>query len=82
MISKKDVKIMPFTFIISPILLVSLTIIMIDAYNDIIEEKEFIANLSCPELKAYADKQMIDSKLYFGNTNYLIYAEERLNTIC
>ena len=82
MISKKDVKIMPFTFIIAPILLISLTIIVEDAYNDIIEEKAFIASLSCPELKVYTDKQTIDSKLYFGNENYLIYAEERLNTLC
>jgi len=82
MISKKDIKIMPFTFIIAPILLVSLTLIVFDAYTDIIQEKEFIASLSCQELKVYTDKQTIDSKLYFGNENYLIYAEERLNTLC
>lgn len=82
MISKKDIKIMPFTFIIAPILLISLTIIVVSAYNDIIEEKAFIAGLTCPELLDYTDKQVIESKLYFGNENYLIYAEERLNTQC
>ena len=82
MISKKDIKIMPFTFIIAPILLISLTVIVVDAYNGIIEEKTFIASLTCPELKIYTDNQTIESKLYFGNENYLIYAEERLNTLC
>ena len=82
MISKKDIKIMPFTFIIAPILLISLTFIVIDAYNGILEEKTFIASLTCPELMIYTDKQTIESKLYFGNENYLIYAEERLNTLC
>jgi len=82
MISKKDIKIMPFTFIIAPILLISLTFIVIDAYNGILEEKAFIASLTCPELMIYTDKQTIESKLYFGNENYLIYAEERLNTLC
>lgn len=73
---------MPFTFIIAPILLISLTFVVVTAYNDMIEEKTFIANLSCPELWDYIDKQTIESKLYFGSENYLIYAEERLNTLC
>jgi len=73
---------MPFTFIITPILLISLTFVVVTAYNDMIEEKIFIAGLSCPELKDYTEKQELESKLYFGSENYLIYAEERLNNLC
>jgi len=82
MISKKDIKLMPFTFIIAPVLLLSLTFVVFTAYNDMIEEKAFIASLSCPELQDYTEKQTIESKLYFGSENYLIYAEERLHTLC
>jgi len=82
MISKKDFKLMPFTFIVAPILLISLTFVVVTAYYDVIAEKEFIASLSCPELMIYTDKQIIESKLYFGNENYLIYAEERLDKLC
>lgn len=82
MISRKDIKLMPFTFIVAPILLITMTFVLAVAYNDVIAEKEFIASLSCPELMIYADKQTIESKLYFGNENYLIYAEERLHTLC
>ena len=46
MISKKDIKAMPFTFIIAPILLVSLTIVVFVTYNDMMEEKELIVSLS------------------------------------
>ena len=82
MISKKDFKLMPFTFIVAPILLISLTFVVVTAYYDVIAEKEFIDSLSCPELMIYTDKQIIESKLYFGNENYLIYAEERLDKLC
>ena len=82
MISINDIKQMPITFIVSPILLVSLTFALITTYDDIIEEKTFIVSLSCPELRDYAENQIIESKLYFGNENYLIYAEERLQTLC
>jgi len=82
MISKDDLKLMPFTFIIAPILLISLTIVVVTAYTDMIEEKSFITSLSCLELQNYTEKQIIESKLYFGSENYLIYAEERLHTLC
>ncbi len=76
MIGKKDIKLMPFTFIIAPILLVSLTFVVVITYNDMIEEKEFIVGLSCPELKEYTLSQIIESKLYYGHEVYLSYAEE------
>ena len=82
MISKKDIRQMPFTFIIAPILLVSLTFVVTITYGEMIEEKEFIVNLSCPELKDYTQSQIIESKLYFGHDVYLSYAEERYYGSC
>ena len=82
MISKKDIKLMPFTFIIAPILLVSLTFVVVITYNDMIEEKEFIVGLSCPELKEYTLSQIIESKLYYGHDVYLSYAEELYYGYC
>jgi len=73
---------MPVTFIIAPILLVSLTFVVVTAYADMIEEKEFIVSLSCPELKEYTQNQIIESKLYFGNEVYLSYAEELYYDSC
>ena len=82
LISKNDIKLMPVTFIIAPILLIALTVIMVNASSDIVHEKSFIASLSCPELIAYIDSQTIESKLYFGSENYMIFAEERLSNFC
>ncbi len=82
MIHKKDIKLMPFTFIIAPILLVSLTIVVVTTYSDMIEEKELITGLSCPELKTYTQNQIIESKLYFGHDVFLIYAEELYYGYC
>ena len=82
MIGKKDIKIMPVTFIIAPILLVSLTFVVVTAYADLIEEKEYIVSLSCLELKEYTQSQIIESKLYFGNEVYLSYAEELYYDSC
>ena len=82
MINKDDIKLMPFTFIIAPILLVSLTFVMVDAYQHAIHEKELIVSLSCPELKKYAENQVIESKLYFGSEVYLSYAEKRYQILC
>jgi hypothetical protein len=82
MIGRKDIRQMPFTFIIAPILLVSLTLVVVVSYSDIIEEKEFIVSLSCPELKEYTQSQIIESKLYFGHEVYLSYAEERYYDSC
>jgi hypothetical protein len=82
MINKKDIKLMPFTFIVAPILLISLTFVVVTTYQDMIDEKEFIASLSCPELREYTETQVIESKLYFGSELYLIYAEERYHTLC
>jgi hypothetical protein len=82
LIGKKDIKLMPVTFILAPILLVSLTFVVVTAYGDMIEEKELIVSLSCPELKEYAQTQIIESKLYFGNEAYLSYAEERYYGSC
>ena len=73
---------MPFTFIVAPVLLVLLSFILIETYNDRIAEKEYIVSLSCPELKEYAEIQVIESKLYFGNEVYLNFAEERYRTLC
>jgi hypothetical protein len=73
---------MPFTFIVAPILLISLVFVVVVTYNDMIEEKEFISTLSCSELKEYTQDQIIESKLYFGSENYLIYAEERYYHYC
>ena len=73
---------MPVTFIIAPILLVSLTFVVVTAYADMIEEKELIVSLSCPELKEYTQNQIIESKLYFGNEVYLSYAEELYYDSC
>jgi len=82
MISKKDIRIMPFTFIIAPILLVSLTFVVVITYSDMIEEKELIVGLSCPELKEYTQNQIIESKLYYGHEVYLSYAEELYYDSC
>ena len=82
MITKKDIRLMPFTFIAAPIVLISLTIVVVMTYDEMIEEKEFILGLSCPELKAYTHKQMVESKLYFGHEVYLSYAEERYYSHC
>ena len=73
---------MPFTFIIAPILLVSLTFVVVITYNDLIEEKEFIVSLSCPELKEYTQNQIIESKLYYGHDVFLSYAEELYYDSC
>jgi len=73
---------MPVTFILAPILLVSLTFVVVTAYGDMIEEKELIVSLSCPELKEYTQNQIFESKLYFGNEAYLSYAEERYYGSC
>ena len=73
---------MPFSFIVSPVLLVSLTFVLVTAYGDIIEEKELIVNLSCPDLKEYKENQIFNSKLYFGSEIYLSYAEERYYNYC
>lgn len=82
MISKKDIRLMPFTFIITPILLVSLTFVVMITYDEIIEEKELIVTLSCLELKEYTQNQLIESKLYFGHDVYLSYAEEMYYDYC
>ena len=82
MIGKKDIRLMPVTFIVAPILLVSLTFVVVTAYGDMIEEKEFIVSLSCPKLKEYTQNQIIDSNLYFGNQVYLSYAEELYYDYC
>ena len=82
MISKKDILHMPFTFIAAPIVLISLTIIIVYTYDEMIQEKEFITGLSCPELKEYTQNQIIESKLYFGHEVYLSYAEDRYFTNC
>ena len=82
MIGKKDIRLMPVTFILAPILLVSLTFVVVTAYGDMIEEKELIVSLSCPELKEYTQNQIIESKLYFGNEVYLTYAEELYYGYC
>jgi len=73
---------MPFTFIITPILLVSLTFVVMINYDEIIEEKELIVTLSCPELKEYTQIQLIESKLYFGHDVFLSYAEELYYDSC
>ena len=82
MINKSDIKLMPFTFIVAPILLISLTFVVVTTYQDMIEEKEFIVSLSCPELREYAENQIIESKLYYGSEVYLSYAEERYHYFC
>ena len=46
------------------------------------DRKEYIVGLSCPELKQYADEQIIESKKYFGNEAFLVYAEERYSIYC
>lgn len=73
---------MPFTFIIAPIVLVSLTFVIVMTSSEMIEEKELIVNLSCPELKEYTQDQIFESKLYFGHEVYLSYAEERYYDSC
>jgi len=82
MIGKKDLRQMPFTFIIAPILLVALTSVVAVTYGEMIEEKELIVTLSCSELKEYIQNQLIESKLYFGHDVYLSYAEELYRDYC
>ncbi len=82
MISKKDIRHMPFTFIIAPILLISLTFVILITYDELIEEKELIVSLSCPELKEYTQNQIVESKLYFGHDVFLSYAEELYYGVC
>jgi hypothetical protein len=55
---------------------------VVTAYAEIIEEKELIVSLSCPELKEYTQNQIIESKLYFGHDVFLSYAEERYYSSC
>ena len=76
MISFKDLKTMPITFFVAPIVLIALVSIVFITYNDAIAEKEYIVGLSCMELKQYAQEQLIESKKYFGNEAYLSYAQE------
>ena len=73
---------MPFTFIIAPILLISLTFVILITYDELIEEKELIVSLSCPELKEYTQNQIVESKLYFGHDVFLSYAEELYYGAC
>lgn len=73
---------MPITFIIAPIVFGSLMFVLFVSYTDIIEEKEYIVGLTCPELKAYADEQLVESKKYFGHEAYLSFAEERYSHFC
>lgn len=73
---------MPVTFIIAPVVLISLVYVVLITSNEMIAEKEFIVSLSCPELREYTQDQIIDSKLYFGHEVYLSYAEERYDTSC
>ena len=82
MIDKKDLRQMPFTFIIAPILLVALTSVVAITYGEMIEEKELIVTLSCPDLKEYTENQFIESKLYFGHDVYLNYAKELYHDFC
>ena len=82
MITKKDIWLMPATFIIAPIFLIFLVFVASTTYAEMIEEKVFIAGLSCPELEDYAHNQVVESKKYFGNEAYLIYAEERYSGLC
>ena len=73
---------MPITFIFAPIVIATLLGLLFLYYNDMLEEKEYIVGLSCPELKQYADNQIIESKKYFGNEAFLVYAEERYSIFC
>jgi hypothetical protein len=82
MITKKDIWLMPVTFIITPIFLIFLVFVVSSTYVEMIEEKIFIAGLSCSELEEYAQKQVVESKKYYGHEVYLIYAEERYSGAC
>lgn len=82
MITKKDIWLMPVTFIIGPAFLIFLVFVAANTYGEMLEEKALIAGLSCPELEEYAQNQIIESKKYFGNEAYLIYAEERYSGLC
>lgn len=82
MITKKDIWLMPITFIIAPTFLLFLVFVAATTYGDMLEEKAFIAGLSCPELEEYRLNQIVESKKYFGNEAYLIYAEERYSGQC
>ena len=73
---------MPITFIVSPIVFTTLLALLFFYYGDMVEEKEYIVSLSCPELKQYAEEQVIESKKYFGNEAFLVYAEERYSIYC
>ncbi len=73
---------MPVTFFIAPVVLISLIYVILLTSNEMIEEKEFIFSLSCPELREYTESQIIESKLYFGHDVYLSYAEERYYESC
>jgi len=82
MITKKDIWFMPVTFIIAPIVLIFLIFVVSSTYAEMIEEKVLITGLSCPELEEYAQKQVVESKKYYGHEVYLIYAEERYSGGC
>jgi hypothetical protein len=73
---------MPVTFIIAPIFLAFLIVVVTISSGELIEEKAFISGLSCSELKQYAQDQVVESKYYFGNEAYLIYAEELYSGTC
>ena len=82
MISKKDIRSMPITFIIAPLVLGSLVFVVFITYNEVIAEKEYIVSLSCMELQKYSENQIIESKKYFGHDTYLNYAEELYHKHC
>lgn len=82
MITKQDIRVMPFTFIAAPVLLISMSFILVVTYNEMIEEKIYIVNLSCPELEQYTQVQEVESKLYNGHEVYLKFAQERYNNLC
>ena len=82
LISPKDIKSMPITFVIAPIVLAFLVSMVFISYNDAIAEKEYITNLSCPELRQYSEDQIVESKKYFGNEAFLNYAEELYSIKC
>lgn len=82
MINKIDIKLMPVTFVIAPIFFAFLIFVVLITYGELMEEKVFIIGLSCTELKEYTLNQVVESKKYFGNEAYLIYAEERYSSTC
>ena len=82
LLTKQEIRLMPFTFIAAPVVIIAMSLILVVTYNEMIDEKIYIVNLSCPQLQEYTQVQQFESKLYHGHEAYLKFAQERYKNLC